>query len=380
MQLTKNILFLSIIAITLSTCIEPFNTNIEGQNSAKYVVFGQLSDQEGYQTVAISMSSSVQAPKYTPVTNCDVKIIDNLGNEFNMAEFEKGNYRVWMEKKYLNPGTTYQINIKTESGIEIVSDSEQMPESLEVDSVYSIRKDIQTSDPKKPLQGVQFYVDIDGTNNNSKYYRWDIIETWEHHAAYPNTWFWNKSAIVKINPPDFSKFYCWTTQKVKNIFTLSTEDLIQNKYKMLKLHFVDNLTQRLTYCYSINLIQYTLTKSAYTYWDKLRINGENQGGLYNTQPMHVKGNLRSTTNPNLEILGFFTASPSRAKRIFVRDVQGLEKYYILCEPSIPEKSDLKKNKAQYLIFQNGGLMILEDACVECDIYGGTTIKPEFWPY
>lgn len=377
----KVILFLLTFIFIFPSCIEPFSLDIGGGNSNEYSVNGQVTDQEGYQTVTISMTSSIDNPSYNPLSNCDVRIIDNNGDVFKLTEFEKGNYRVWMSKESLKNGNSYQLKIITESGIEIVSDFDKMPEAVEIDSVYYKREDIPTSNPQKPIQGIQFYIDVDGKNTNNYYYRWEITETWEHRAAYPKSWYWTGYATIKVDPPDFSRFFCWSTLNIKNTYNLTTKDLAQNKYRMYKLHFVDNQTQRLTYCYSVLVNQFAQSEPAYKYWENLRINSNDQGGLYNTQPIRIIGNLKSTSNPDLTILGFFGASSVSSKRIFARDIENIELYYPDCEPTEPEQFvDFRKGKPQYLYPAGSSLWIVGDGCVECNIFGGTTVKPSYWPY
>lgn len=374
------ILFLCVQISILSSCIDPYFPSFDNRTKAKYVVYGQITDQEGYQTISISKTSTVSSPKYNPVSNCIVKIIDIQGNIFTLNEYDPGSYRVWMSKEQLSPDNSYQVQIQTETGIKIESEFDQMNDSPELDSVYYIREDIPTSNPEKPLQGIQFYIDVDGRNINSHYYKWEIEETWEHHAVYPKTLFWNRLTIIKYIPPDYSSFYCWTTQKVKNIFTFSTQNLTQNMFKKHKLHFVDNQTQRLTYCYSILVSQYAISESAYNFWEKLRLNSEEEGGLYNTQPLNAKGNLKSTTNPELEVLGFFCAASVKSKRIFVRNVENLERFYDKCEPAELQKGDLNKSAILYLMQQDGEFVVLQPQCVICNLFSGTTVKPNFWPY
>jgi hypothetical protein len=375
----KHILSIFLV-LGFSSCIEPFFPNAASPSDAKYVVNGQINDQEGYQTVSVSMSSTLEKPKYNPLSGCTVSILDNQGNVFNLTEFDKGNYRAWIDKEYLKPGNSYKVDVVTSSGVEIVSEYDQMPECPELDSVYYIRKDVPTTDPTKPLQGVQFYVDLNGKSTDSHYYRWDIVETWEHHAKFPKTLYWNTRTIVLTDPPDYSKFYCWTTKRLGNVFTLSTKNLVQNRFNMYQLHFVDNQTQRLTYCYSLLVNQIALSEPAYIYWDKLRVNSSELGGLYEVQPLRVKGNLKSTTNPELEILGFFNASSVKSKRFFFRNIKNLELNYAKCESRPIEPGELNREDPKYLVMTGSGIQIIEDECVECNYWGGSTIKPDYWPY
>jgi hypothetical protein len=374
----RSILGFGIFITVFTSCIEPYTPNLGG-NADKYVVYGQVTDQEGYQTVSVSTASSVENPTYHPLSGCTVKIINNHGDEFLLTESEKGNYQVWIGHEYLTPRDSFKIDVIAPTGIEIVSDFDQMPENPGIDSIYYIRKDVATTNPDKPLQGIQFYVDMDGKNTNSIYYRYELTETWEHHAVYPVTLFWNKVHLIEFNPPDSSRFFCWTTLRLRNIFTLSTEGLTQNRFKMYPLHFVDNNTQRLTYGYSLLINQFALSEPAYKYWNNLRINSNEDVGLYEIQPVQIKGNLRSTTNSDLEVLGFFGAASVRSKRIFVQNVPNLDLFYPQCDLLVLQPRELGPKIMKYLILVNGQIYHIEDACVECNIFGGLTVKPDFWP-
>lgn len=375
-------LFLVVIVSCLTSCIEFFHPDLGSTPAPKYVVDGQITDQEGYQTVSLSTTSTFDLPNINTLSNCDVKIIDNLGNEFKLEEFKWGQYHVWMKQEDLKPGNSYQLKILTNSGIEIVSEFDQMPMCPDVDSIYYLRKDYPTTNPAETAEGIQFYIDVDKKNTNSQYFRWEIDETWEHHSVYPITSYWNKWEIVTLLKPDYSRFICWTTEKMKKIFTLSTENFTQKVFRMNPIHIVDNQTQKLTYCYSALISQFAISEPAFRYWDKLRLNSSEQGGLYSGQPLRIKGNLICTTNPELEVLGFFGASSVKSKRVFVQNVENFNVLKPSCVPprAIDPRFDLKRDKMQYLIKTDKEMKIIENGCVECDYLNGTTVKPSYWPY
>jgi len=379
MKNTKCILFYFVLFLGLNSCIEFFHPDL-GEISPKYVVDGVITDHEGLQTVKVSTTSKLDITKYEPLPFCKVKIMDDLGNAFDLDETLHGTYQKLIGKEYLVPGRSYKIEVVTPSGIQITSDFDQMPEGIEFDTIYYVKKDYPTSNPDKTLQGIQFYVDVDRGTHNCQYFRWDIEETWEHHAVYPLTWYLEtidgKDILKYKFPPDWSKFFCWTTKIVKNIYTLSLENFIGTKYTMKPLHIVDNQSQRLTFGYSILVNQYSISKPTYEYWEKHRVNSDTQGGLYSTQPITVKGNVKSTSNPDLEILGFFSAVSVSSKRFFVQNVEGLEKY----EPTCPPPGKPYPYKFIYFMQGEGGLIGLYESCVECYFIEGTTAKPKFWPY
>jgi hypothetical protein len=387
MRLNNIIIIFWIVGLMLPSCIMPYEPHIDSKDINKYVVSGQVTDNNEYQTVSISMASPVGDPQYIPVSGCYARITDDKKNQFVMQESvtEAGIYKVQIDKRYLIPGISFKIDIITPDGTSIESDFDRMPKCPEVDSVYYMREDLLTDIPGQVTKGIQFYLNLDGGDINSRFFKWEVIETWEYHATYPREWFYDGS-VHHIFPPDYSRIACWSTKLVKNIYTLSTENLTENKYKMLPLNFVDNRTPRLKYGYCLLINQFALSEGAYSYWDQMRINSSEQGGLYEKQPLSIKGNLRNSTNPYLEVLGYFSASSVKSKRIFIRNVENLElDFPAYCTPFAPRYGFKELNPSDYPTFLMGDedgwwMVFLNLECVDCLSVGGTNIKPDFWPY
>jgi len=110
----------------LPSCITPYEPHINSKDINKFVVSGQVIDNSDYQTVSISKASSVGEPQYIPVSSCNVRILDDKGNEFLMQESSAGVYQVQIDNNYLTPGTSFKVVILTSDGINIESDFDQM--------------------------------------------------------------------------------------------------------------------------------------------------------------------------------------------------------------------------------------------------------------
>jgi len=108
-------------------------------------------------------------------------------------------------------------------------------------------------------------VDLNAIGNFSQYYKWEVEETWEYHAAHRLEYYYD-GIFHRVNPPDYSKKVCWSTGLVKNIFTVSTKNLSQNTYTQYPLHAIDGHTSRLGVLYSILVSQLALSEGAYNYW------------------------------------------------------------------------------------------------------------------
>lgn len=381
---TNSMLIFLISVLMVSSCIKPYDPDIQSLDAERFVVTGQVTDRDGLQKVNVSMTSPIGDPQYLPVTGCAVVITDINGMEFPMNEIGNGDYQCLIDPAFLVPGTSFMVKITTPGGEVINSDFDQLTQGPEVDSIYFVRKDIQGQSIGQIFKGIQFYIDLDASSGDSHYYRWEEIETWEYHADYPLIWYYDGS-IHQVSPPDYSRKVCWSTTKVPEIYTLSTDNLVENKYNMLPIHFVNNRSSRLMYGYSLLIKQYALSEAAYIYWDQLRINSNLQGGLYAKQPIAIKGNLHNLTNPTQVVLGFFGASSLKTKRIFIRSVPDLLlNFSTLCYPDTLKRGFADFGPGDYPVYLKGDqaaykMIQLGEECVNCLKLGGTNVKPDFWP-
>lgn len=374
-----------VLWLIIPSCIIHYEPKIETGNINKYVVAGQVIDNEQYQTVSVSMASTVKDPEFIPVPGCFVRIVDDSGHEFIMNDSIAGFYRVRIDKSFLCPGASFKVMILTPDGINLESDFDTMNECPEVDSVYLIRKNNLKNDLGQITNGFQVYLDVNSGNLNSHFFRWEAVETWEYHADYPREWYYD-GTIHHISPPDYSRKICWSTQLVKSIYTLSTENLTENKYYKFPLNFIDNHSSRLFYGYSLLIRQYAISEAAYSYWDELRINSTERGGLYEKQPLSIQGNIHNITNPDQVVLGFFGAASVKSKRIFVEKVEDLGfDFSTFCAPETLGVGGLRSiDPSEYPAFLAGNSLKyfgvqLSQYCVDCLSLGGTTEKPDFWP-
>ena len=384
MHRTKAIASQILLALVLFSCIKPYEPEIDVRVATKYVVSGQLTDQEGYQEVTVSMTATLENPEFIPVDGCQVRLEDDRGNIFGLTGSGEGKYREWIGKDYLQAGVSYKVFVITPSGDILSSDYDRMPDCPEVGPVYYLREDIPTIDPARPLKGIQFYVDLDGAGFDTRYFKWDLEETWEYKVRYPLEWYYD-GGFHQVSPPDSSRMTCWTTQPVNFLYTLTTLNLSENKYQSFPLHFVDNQNSRLLILYSLKISQVALSEAAFVYWDQMRINSSGLGGLYEKQPLAIKGNIHNQSDPAAEVLGFFSASSVRTKRIFVSSVPDLElNVPEYCEPMPLGRflwAEFRPDEYPvYFIFnEHYQVRTLTEECYNCLHQGGINVKPDYWP-
>ncbi|MBN1651211.1 MAG: DUF4249 domain-containing protein [Bacteroidales bacterium] len=377
-----------LLFLLLSGCIKQYIPIIESNEVSKILISGRITDQEGFQYIKISKSIPIDEEDNVMVTNCRGSIWDENGKEFPLEEIAPGKYRFFVNKEDIQIGRSYFIQIFTPDGEELISEPDIMtavaPANYPTYHIDSIYNSIYNTYAK----GLQFNVDISGDETSSKFYLFELYATYEHHAKYPREWYYDGWGLHHISPPDSSLMYCWTTERIPEVLTLSTENLTANQYKNFGLHFVTfYINERLSIGYSLLLRQFGVSKEAFIYWESMRLNNNGTASLYNKQPIDTKGNITNLTHPEKEVLGFFSASAVSESRIFV-DAQATKTY----EQCFPEPLDGRlgglnqinsSNWPAFLMTSPDGtyeMIYLPELCVNCATYHGSPIKPEFWPY
>ena len=367
----------------LSACIKHYNPVIDANAGNKYVVSGHVTATEGWQEVDVSMSSPIATPGNIAVSGCQVLVWDDKGNSFMLDEWQPGVYRSWIEQKYLIPGTSYKVSVVIPGGDKLESGFDKMSKCPPLDSVYYMLKDVPTPDRTITRRIMQFYVDLDAAGDYSRYYKWEIEETWEYHAGHPLEWYYD-GTFHQVDPPDYSNQVCWITLPVKNVFTVSTMNAGGNIYRQYPLHYIDGTTPRLGYLYSMLVRQLSLSEGAYNYWEQMRINSNEQGGLYEKQPIDIKGNVQDLSHPEKTVLGYFYAASESDRRYFYHDIAGLDLDFTnSCYEQVLIDGFRSYSKDEYPVYfylRAEVPMILNRECIFCQAMGGTTVKPDFWPY
>lgn len=382
----RNLVVFLVLILSFSSCIKRFTPSISENAANKYVVQGMVGSIEGWQMVYVSRTSSIDLALYIPVNNCEISILDDEGNSFSLDQFDEGSYRVWMDESDLVAGRSYKVIIDTPTGDIIESDFDTMYEGPEeMGDVYYELADVQTDDPEVLLRGIQFYTDFSASEEDAIYYRWKCTQTFEYKALYPLEFYYD-GIVHQVSPPDWSKNVCYKTEVVEGIFTLSTINLTTKEYPGFPLNFVQNTSNRLAIMYSLMVEQSSISLAAFNYYDKLRINLEQSGGLYTSQPLAVKGNLINTSNEENEVLGFFQASSVAYKRIFVEaPVPGLTLDYeenCSINPLWLGLFEIPPREYPAFLYTVDGQwspITMSPNCVDCRYSGGVLMKPDYWP-
>lgn len=383
MRAIKCLVFI-LFSFLFVTCIDRYYPEEIELLEPKLVVDGMISNNHAIQSIKLSRSVPTDSVWYVPYSGCNVSVIDDSGNEFIFSESDTtaGEYQSRIEPHFLVPGNRFKLVITTPQGRIYESDEEEMLPVSPVDTLrYKLESKINQND-NFPEDGLQFYLNLDAPENHSRYYMWSVEETYEYHSTWPIKEFFYNGKIHLV-PVDYSVFTCYKTEKREDIFVLTTDGFTKNAYEDLKLHFVNDHTQKLMFNYSVLVHQYAISEKAYEFWKYLKENNQEDANLFNKQPMIVESNIHNVEDEKELVLGYFGVFSSASKRIVVGDVEGLTFSQVsYCTPIKIEMGFPFEPRPLHLIRyedeEGPALGWALPECIDCRLKGGTVVKPPFF--
>ena len=387
------------LVATLMCCISPFSPEINEQTNL-LSVDGSLVKGREIQTICISKASSISQPEFIPVEKCVVKVADGTGNTVDFQEISSGIYTAKTDEAFLTFNSQYKLILNTPDGNAYESEFQTLLETPPVDSFYCLTENhYSASTNAETSEGLQFYVDIDAPADASRFYRWTLEETWEIHAQYKISGYYDGENVHFFPVVSDSLFVCWKTTDVTGLYVSSTSPLIQNKKKKIPLFFVDSGSKKLWIRYCATISQYALNDDAHEYWQQKSSELYESGNIYAGQPSQSISNIHNINNPDQPVLGFFWVASVSLNHLFLKDPFHKYKEPICSEFNIAlwyaeneEQRDsllcrFFKVNSSYLpvppfyFYENQfGIFgtTLEKKCMDCTAGGGTNQKPGFW--
>ncbi len=315
-------------------------------------------------------------------------IIDAEGGEFPFFEASSGIYQSNPANFTGNIGEIYQLDIRTADGRHYRSEEVLLKESPPIDSVY-YQKDRRLNDEGIALDGVRILVDAHDATGNTRYYRYEWIETYQIKVPYPSPYnYYPANPAEPFVPVEVFAQICYASENSSRIMTTNTRQLEEDRVSQFELNFVNTTGYKLRSLYSILVKQYAIDEAGYKYWSELQKGSENLGTLFDPLPYELRGNVQNVDDPEEVVLGYFEASGAVEKRIYINRDELMDLGYPPdgCAPQLAE--------AEFSAipgFLNAGFLIAflgpypvsyavmaPGPCADCR-YHGSIEKPDFWP-
>jgi hypothetical protein len=231
--------------------------------------------------------------------------------------------------------------------------------------------------------------------NNTRFYRWKFVETFQYFSPYPSFFIVSDGRIVN-RPIELLNNQCWRTDASSSILIGTSARLSEDVIARRPLLFIPSNSLRLRVRYSILVQQFAMSREEFEYWDLLSKNTEQLGGLFDPLPSQVEGNIRSLNNPEEQVLGYFSAYTVAEKRAFVqrselptewRPLRGFDGCFDNQVDTLTASEILNAPVRDFAILQEIfgelgltpiGFSVINETCSDCRVLGGTLERPDFW--
>jgi hypothetical protein len=269
----------------------------------------------------------------------------------------------------LNPNTRYRLYISTTSGNRYASDFVPLVSDPPIDSINLIHSSA----------GAMIYTNTHDPSNSTHDFRWEYQETWEF-TTYQATLKWTNNTLVNYGPD--TTYICWKADDNTNIILATSTRLAEDVIYEEPLVSIPQDAEKLGIEYSINVLQYSLTDSAFNWWSIMQNNTENIGSIFGVQPITDQGNLHCLTDTSQQVVGYVSAGTLRTQRVFFTNAQVQPWYYQ--PPCNIKKVDssgvdnwFEMGYLPVALANNGTYAIAYADCVDCTLTGSNK-KPYFW--
>ena len=342
-----HILYLFIL-LALKACIEPYDFEVD-QAANTVIVDAELRDSLSLQKIKLSYLNELDNQQFNGVSNARVFVEDDLGNEVQFFEKEKGVYEAVFGA---NLDRQYKLSINIDKGGTIRSGFESLPPPIQLDSLSfeELQESFVNEDGKnRTLNVVKAYGETNiSDNEDDLYIRFGNIET---------VFLFEERKKVTFPPPKNCFVYNKDVTPEIGIFNVNANS---KDVKIKSLLFTKPINWEFGTVFSIKADLISMHRPYYEYWKEIENVYSQDGNINNPPPAQIRSNLSVENRP--PVIGFFAMTRTSSKVLFVR------------------KTDLKTS----IILRCGSLSSpfpspYPDECNECLLIdGASTTRPDYW--
>jgi len=282
------------IVFLYPTCLDEIDLAAP-KSDAILTVSGNIYDAPGPYTVTLQKSarfSSGADGVFSSVGGGIVKLVNDLGESEILSELPKGQYVTAIDGMQGQIGRTYHLEIQVE-GQSYQSKPEYLhsvvsPQSVDVELVETSR--INDAGNFVEQDVVKFFINTTLPKERS-FLKWNAYGIYE---------FWEIGLDGRL---------CYVTEDIDldKAVVIDTENISTD---FLERQQVNEriVNDRFSSRYCINIIQQSITQEAYNFWSTVASEFERNGGIFETPPGKIQGNIYNVADESIPVLGYFSAS------------------------------------------------------------------------
>ena len=383
MNVKIHLLVMFAIPALLLSCVEKYFPELDDKYENVLVVDGIISNNPGPYFIKLSVASTVNTPEFLPLSGYNVSIIDDEGTTEVLSETSPGIYSTSPGGIQGVAGKKYKTRIVSPDGKTYQSDFETLKNPVGIDSVYAIFEAHANPDGVFPFEGYQFYLNTKKAESDTNFYLWRLERSYEYRSDFLISHIY-EGRLRPVYDVD-SLQTCWRTDKIGQLFTFKTSGLSEPVVTKFPLNYVTTETRELMERYSLLVKQFTISEKAYAFWNEVREQNSTQGSLYTRQPYQIRGNVFNTETPGETVFGAFLVAGITEKRIFVNRPATIFRYGVCTLGDADYKNVgtiYMSNPSEWPLYLttnlNGIRAFPNQDCIDCQLRGGTIVKPDFW--
>ncbi|MEA5460125.1 DUF4249 domain-containing protein [Arcicella sp. LKC2W] len=309
-------LFCLLIAFGAMSCIDPYSLDFNQKNSV-LVVEGFLTDDSvkpdtikiqysnfENEVVSIVPIASVKASVLNVETNEETKLIEQPKGGFLPPK----NFKIKIQNKYI-------LKFSLPNGQNYESAPETITPTPAIAKVYDIfnPKSVLSEDGKKYLSANEVYLDTQDPSEQKNYYLWRYIhfERLGFCITCTKSQYSVQTGACSIPLANFNRtaYYdyqcagdCFSIFKSKQVSVLS--DVASNG-QLIKGKLIAKIPNYSPTGCLIQIQQISISPEMFLYFKILEAQTQSNGGLADTPPAGIVGNIKNITTPTEKVVGYF---------------------------------------------------------------------------
>jgi hypothetical protein len=377
----RHIIILGVLMLT--ACVYPYEASLSEDMEAMLVVEGDIIV-NGITHIRLSRTTSLNEFLPPVVSGAQIYVEDEQGGRCPVPEISPGQYEA--ETSHLDLQQRYRLHVTLVDQRQYASAYVPVCLSPPVDSVGYILNDDATA--------IAVHVSTHDEKGQARYYKWSYVETWEVAPQWESELLFDLETMRYRNRFDEEYiYYCWMHRNSSEILIGNSTRLSDDVIAGQKLLIIPEQDPRVAILYGIQFAQMALTREAYIYWENLRKNSEDMGGIFSPQPSETYGNIYAIDEPDEVVLGYISAgTQTLSERKFIPG--GLMKKipWVDCDCETihpPLDTNSRESPLTYLNIRGVVPVMYTDdmskviwhrpRCADCRALGGTKEKPIWWP-
>jgi hypothetical protein len=314
------------------------------------------------------------------VARASIRLNSESGEAWFFSEKNTGEYGL---SATLDNNVRYRLEINLSDGRQYLSEWMQPVVSPEIGEVGFI----------KDQNGVEIFVSTQG-NEAAQYFLWTYEEHWIFRPGVRTVFKYNPDTKnVEPRKEDERIDLCWNSNLFPKLILQNAARFENNTILQRELVRIAPGDERLMQRYSILVKQRAIDQETYDFWEILRKNSDDIGGIFSPLPSLIRSNIVAISAPDERVIGFVSMGKSASKRLYINNSEVAP-----WVASIPEyefcqvEADTVLVANYEAVFASGqtlparpvlvvtttiGFNPVTRACADCTLRG-TNVRPAFW--